>query len=236
MSVICSHQVPYVWLKCTKFNFRRAPDPAGGAYSAPRPLAGREGAIAPPQEPHPALGPLGRVTWPLGPRLFIPSTFNLASTILVIIIIVVVVVVVVLPWKTDCQRGADTVKFCPDLIRYCANDTQVDGNAISSRCVEDLCSVDGYAGISHLIDHPYPTSPVCHIALAVKYFTSRILWSLYNFCLIFSPTKLKPGFTQQTQAPANRNAPSKQWQPWLAACQRKRLRFLRFSFTQRTQR
>ena len=31
-------------------------------------------------------------------------------------------------------------------------------------------------------------------------------------------------FTQQTQAPANRNARSKQWQPWLAACQRKRLR------------
>ena len=43
-------------------------------------------------------------------------------------------------------------------------------------------------------------------------------------------------FTQQTQAPANRNVRSKQWQPWLAACQRKRLRFLRFSFTQRTQR
>ena len=38
-------------------------------------------------------------------------------------------------------------------------------------------------------------------------------------------------FTQQTQAPANRNARSKQWQPWLAACQRKRLRFLRFSFS-----
>ena len=36
--------------------------------------------------------------------------------------------------------------------------------------------------------------------------------------------------------PANRNARSKQWQPWLAVCQRKRLRFLRFSFTQRTQR
>ena len=34
-------------------------------------------------------------------------------------------------------------------------------------------------------------------------------------------------------APANRNARSKQWQPWLAACQRKHLRFLRFSFTQR---
>ena len=28
-------------------------------------------------------------------------------------------------------------------------------------------------------------------------------------------------FTQQTQAPANRNARLKQWQPWLAACQRK---------------
>ena len=39
-----------------------------------------------------------------------------------------------------------------------------------------------------------------------------------------------------TQASANRNARSKQWQPWLAACQRKRLRFLRFSFKQRTQR
>jgi len=43
-------------------------------------------------------------------------------------------------------------------------------------------------------------------------------------------------FTQETQAPANRNARSKQWQPWLAACQRNRLRFLRFSFTQRTHR
>ena len=42
--------------------------------------------------------------------------------------------------------------------------------------------------------------------------------------------KRKP---QETHAPANRNARSKQWQPWLAACQRKRLRFLRFSFTQR---
>ena len=42
--------------------------------------------------------------------------------------------------------------------------------------------------------------------------------------------------TQQTQAPANRNTRSKQWQLWLAACQRKRFRFLRFSFTQRTQR
>ena len=47
---------------------------------------------------------------------------------------------------------------------------------------------------------------------------------------------LREIFTQQTQAPANRNARSKQRQPWLAACQRKRLRFLRFSFTQRTQR
>jgi len=35
---------------------------------------------------------------------------------------------------------------------------------------------------------------------------------------------LREIFTQQTQAPANRNARSKQWQPWLAACQRKRLR------------
>ena len=47
---------------------------------------------------------------------------------------------------------------------------------------------------------------------------------------------LREMFTQQTQAQANRNARSKQWQPWLAVCQRKRLRFLRFSFTQRTQR
>ena len=46
---------------------------------------------------------------------------------------------------------------------------------------------------------------------------------------------LREIFTQQPQAPANRNARSKQWHPWLAACQRKRLRFLRFSFTQRTQ-
>jgi len=45
---------------------------------------------------------------------------------------------------------------------------------------------------------------------------------------------LREIFTQQTQAPANRNARSKQLQPWLAACQRKRLRFLRFSFMQRT--
>ena len=32
-------------LKCTKFNFGwgSAPDPAGGAYSAPRPLAGFKG-------------------------------------------------------------------------------------------------------------------------------------------------------------------------------------------------
>ena len=49
-------------------------------------------------------------------------------------------------------------------------------------------------------------------------------------------SSLKPGFhsnaiacvsriTQQTQAPANRfQQRSKQWQPWLAACQRKRLR------------
>ena len=53
--------------------------------------------------------------------------------------------------------------------------------------------------------------------------------------------KRKPQETQAlfhaTNASAShRNARSKQWQPWLAACQRKRLRFLRFSFTQRTQR
>jgi len=43
-------------------------------------------------------------------------------------------------------------------------------------------------------------------------------------------TSISENFTQQTQAPANRNARSKQWQPWLTAC---RLRFLRFSVTQR---
>jgi len=47
---------------------------------------------------------------------------------------------------------------------------------------------------------------------------------------------LREIFTQQTQAPANSNSRSLQWQPWLAVCQRKRLRFLWFSFTQRTQR
>ena len=51
-----------------------------------------------------------------------------------------------------------------------------------------------------------------------------------------SLASMHENFTQQTQASANRNAQSKQWQPWLAACQRKRLRFLRFSFTHRTQR
>jgi len=33
---------------------------------------------------------------------------------------------------------------------------------------------------------------------------------------------VRDNFTQQTQAPANKNARSKQWQPWLAACQRKK--------------
>ena len=42
-------------------------------------------------------------------------------------------------------------------------------------------------------------------------------------CQLASSQSWLPNFTQQTQAPANRNAPSKQWQPWLAACQRKRL-------------
>ena len=37
---------------------------------------------------------------------------------------------------------------------------------------------------------------------------------------------LRENFTQQTQAPANRNARLKQWQPWLAACLRKRLRLM----------
>ena len=41
------HQMSYLRLKCTKFDFGwvSAPDPAGGAYSAPPdPLAGIEGA------------------------------------------------------------------------------------------------------------------------------------------------------------------------------------------------
>ena len=54
-------------------------------------------------------------------------------------------------------------------------------------------------------------------------------------CVNENRKKRKANFTQQMQAPANRNARSKQWQPWFAACQRKHLRFLRFSFTQRTQ-
>jgi len=50
-------------LKCTKFDFGwgSAPDPAGGAYSAPPdPVAGGEGASCPlPKNPIPALGPSG---------------------------------------------------------------------------------------------------------------------------------------------------------------------------------
>ena len=44
---------------------------------------------------------------------------------------------------------------------------------------------------------------------------------------------LREIFTQQMQAPANRNARSKQWQvaTMIGTCQRKHLRFLRFSFT-----
>ena len=74
----------------------------------------------------------------------------------------------------------------------------------------------------------------------------RVRLGEYYICGVLNPVSiqtqslalrlLRENFTQQTQAPANRNARSKQWQPWLAACQRKRLRFLRFSFTQHTQR
>jgi len=73
----------------------------------------------------------------------------------------------------------------------------------------------------------------------------RMRWQAANHgCHCFGRAFLLAGacvcwseiFTQQTQIPANRNARSKQWQSWLTACQRKRLRFLRFSFTQRTQR
>jgi len=40
-----------------------APDPAGGAYSAPpEPLADGKGACCPLQEPQPALGPSGLVS------------------------------------------------------------------------------------------------------------------------------------------------------------------------------
>ena len=42
---------------------------------------------------------------------------------------------------------------------------------------------------------------------------------------LISHHTLKPGFHSNAIAPANRNAQSKQWQPWLAACQRKCLRF-----------
>ena len=54
---------------------------------------------------------------------------------------------------------------------------------------------------------------------------------VFDYEEIFTQQTVNKDF--QTQAPANRNARSKQWQPLLAACQRKRLRFLRFSFTQR---
>jgi len=75
------------------------------------------------------------------------------------------------------------------------------------------------------------------------YFLSkRLRWQAANHsCHCFDRAFLFAGacvccVMQQTQAPANRNARAKQRQPWSAACQRKRLRFLRFSFTQRTQR
>ena len=75
---------------------------------------------------------------------------------------------------------------------------------------------------------------ICWILSAVNknMLVSWIWLLLHQSITVQWKTWLKPGiFTQQ--APANRNARSKQWQPWLAVCQRKRLRFLRFSFTQR---
>jgi len=67
---------------------------------------------------------------------------------------------------------------------------------------------------------------------------NRVLDPNINALSVLEPELVysRNNFTQQTQAPANRNAWSKQWQPWVAACQRKRLRFLRFSFMQPTQR
>ena len=63
-------------LKFTKFNFGwgSAPDPAGGAYSAPPDsLAGGEGARCPlPKNPTPALGPSGLAIRPFGPQLAAP--------------------------------------------------------------------------------------------------------------------------------------------------------------------
>jgi len=71
---------------------------------------------------------------------------------------------------------------------------------------------------------------------AVRVFESNLnslTWTVFGGALYTLYAMQNENFTQQTQAPANRNARSKQWQPWLAACQRKRFRFLRFSFTQR---
>jgi len=61
----------------------------------------------------------------------------------------------------------------------------------------------------------------------------RTFTGLHRTCSWWVTIYMREIFTQQTQASANRNARSKQWQPWLAACQCKRLHFLRFSFTQR---
>jgi len=71
---------------------------------------------------------------------------------------------------------------------------------------------------------------VCCVKISTDFRIAIALWRHHGLRL------LREIFTQQTQTPANRNARSKQWQPWLAACQRKRLHFLRFSFTQRMQR
>ena len=64
-------------LKFTKFNFGwgSAPDPAGGAYSAPSdPLAGGEGARCPlPKNSTPAFGPSGLALRPFGPQLAAPD-------------------------------------------------------------------------------------------------------------------------------------------------------------------
>ena len=66
--------------KYTKIKIFRgsAPNPAGGAYSAPPdPLAGGEGAGCPlPKNPTPALSPSGFELRPFGPRRFVPPLFE----------------------------------------------------------------------------------------------------------------------------------------------------------------
>ena len=63
-------------LKCTKFNFGwgSAPDPAGGAYSAPPdPLAGGEGTRCPlPKNPTPLSALRGSIFGPVGLDVLAP--------------------------------------------------------------------------------------------------------------------------------------------------------------------